>query len=39
MAHQNEPTDDDPLGLDSVDREIHIEKLRREIATLPAVKW
>ena len=31
MAHQNEPADDDPLGLDSVDREIHVEKLRREI--------
>ena len=32
MTHQTEPADDDPLGLDSVDREIRMEKLRREIA-------
>ena len=32
MAHQNEPTDDDPLGLEMVDLEIHIERLHREIA-------
>jgi len=31
MAHQPEPADDDPLGLEPVDHEIRIEKLRREI--------
>ena len=31
MPHQPEPPADDPLGLEGVDREIRIEKLRREI--------
>ncbi|MEI9863587.1 MAG: hypothetical protein WDN00_03330 [Limisphaerales bacterium] len=31
MPHKPEPSDDDPLGLEGVDREIRIEKLRREI--------
>ena len=31
MPNSPEPPDDDPLGLEGVDREIRIEKLRREI--------
>ena len=31
MPHKPDVPDDDPLGLDSADREIRIEKLRREI--------
>lgn len=31
MLNSPEPPADDPLGLEGVDREIHIEKLRREI--------
>lgn len=31
MPHQPEPSGSDPLGLEGVDREIRIEKLRREI--------
>lgn len=31
MPHQPEPSGNDPLGLEGVDREISIEKLRREI--------
>ena len=31
MPHRPEPPADDPLGLEGVDREIRIEKLRREI--------
>ena len=31
MSDSPEPPDDDPLGLEGVDREIRIEKLRREI--------
>jgi hypothetical protein len=31
MPHQPDVPDDDPLGLDRADREIRIEKLRREI--------
>ena len=31
MRNPPEPPADDPLGLEGVDREIHIEKLRREI--------
>lgn len=31
MANPPEPSADDPLGLEGVDREIHIKKLRREI--------
>jgi hypothetical protein len=31
MAHPFDPPADDPLGLEGVDREIRIEKLRREI--------
>jgi len=31
MPHKPDVPDDDPLGLDRADREIHIEKLRREI--------
>jgi hypothetical protein len=31
MHNPPEPPDDDPLGLEGVDREIRIEKLRREI--------
>ena len=31
MANPLDPPADDPLGLEGVDREIRIEKLRREI--------
>jgi hypothetical protein len=31
MLHKPDAPDDDPLGLDRADREIHVEKLRREI--------
>lgn len=31
MPHQPEPSGDDPLNLEGVDREIRIEKLRHEI--------
>jgi hypothetical protein len=38
MPHRPDVPDDDPLGLDSVDREIRMDKLRREIADVAGVE-